>query len=448
MIKRTRRYLAGSGLGPLLVKAVVGSAGLRIGGMFFGFLVGIQLARGLGVEGYGLYGLAMSIIALLTVPTEFGLPQLLTREVAAAQAVKDWSMLRGILKWSSNTVLVISVVITIAMTFWLIATGRDLDSPLAMTLLAGLIMVPFVALGNLFSAALRGLQHIVKGQLPDTLIRPASYSLLLFILPMVTIPLNPAFAMGLGAVSAAIGLGVAGALMRKNLPSEINGVAPKMQSAAWWASALPMALTEGMRVLQGHMAILLLGFLATVSMVGTFRVASSVALVIAVPTTLLNVVGAPIIARLHAQGDNARSQHLLSWIALGMTSCTLILTIPFIVAGAPLLSFVFGEEFGDANTPLLVLCGGAVLSGFYGANAALLNMTRHQSRVTRASAVSLVLLALIAPPLILMQGAVGAAIATAFSMLIWNFLMWRDAHRLLALDTSLLPLFNSAKHHV
>jgi O-antigen/teichoic acid export membrane protein len=188
--------------------------------------------------------------------------------------------------------------------------------------------------------------------------------------------------------------------------------------------------------------------LATVSMVGTFRVASSVALVIAVPVTLLNVVGAPIIARLHAKGDNARSQRLLSWIALGMTSCTLILTIPFIVAGAPLLSFVFGEEFGDANTPLLVLCGGAVLSGFCGANAALLNMTRHQSRVTRASAVSLVLLALIAPPLILMQGAVGAAIATAFSMLIWNFLMWRDAQRLLALDTSLLPLFNSAKHHV
>jgi O-antigen/teichoic acid export membrane protein len=236
--------------------------------------------------------------------------------------------------------------------------------------------------------------------------------------------------------------------MRKNLPSEIIGVAPKMQSAAWWASALPMALTEGMRVLQGHMAILLLGFLATVSMVGTFRVASSVALVIAVPTTLLNVVGAPIIARLHAQGDNARSQRLLSWIALGMTSCTLILTIPFIVAGAPLLSFVFGEEFGDANTALLVLCGGAVFSGFYGASAVVLNMTSHQSRVTRASAVSLVLLALIAPPLILMQGVVGAAIATAFSMLIWNFLMWRDAQRLLALDTSLLPLFNSTKHHV
>ena len=261
-----------------------------------------------------------------------------------------------------------------------------------MSLLAGLIMVPFVALGNIFSAALRGLQHIVKGQLPDTLIRPASYSLLLFILPMATIPLNPTLAMTLGAVSAAIALGVAGALMRKNLPSEINVVAPKMQSAAWWASALPMALTEGMRVLQGHMAILLLGFLATVSMVGTFRVASSVALVIAVPTTLLNVVGAPIIARLHAQGDNARSQRLLSWIALGMTSCTLILTIPFIVAGAPLLSFVFGEEFGDANTALLVLCGGAVFSGFYGASAFILNMTSHQSRVTRASAVSLAFL--------------------------------------------------------
>jgi O-antigen/teichoic acid export membrane protein len=126
----------------------------------------------------------------------------------------------------------------------------------------------------------------------------------------------------------------------------------------------------------------------------------------------------------------------------------LILTLPFIVAGAPLLSFIFGKEFADANTPLLVLCGGAVFSSFYGSNAALLNMTKHQSRVTRASTVSIVLLGLIAPPLILVQGAIGAAIASAFSMLIWNFLMWRDAQRLLALDSSFLPIFFKTKHHV
>lgn len=448
MIQRSRKYLAGGGLGPLLIKTVIGSAGLRIAGMFFGFLVGVQLARGLGVEGYGIYGLAMAIIALLTVPTEFGLPQLLTREVAAAQVAEDWGRLRGILRWSSNTVLLISAIITIAVMIWLVFVERDLSSSLSKTLVAGLLMVPLVALGKLRGATLLGLQHITKGQLPDTLIRPASFSLLLFLVPWVTVSLTPVIAMSLGTLSAACAFGVALAMLWKHLPSEIYTAIPRIQSHDWWSSALPMALTEGMRVLQGHLVILLLGFMVTVAMVGLFRVASSMLLLINFPVSLFNVVGAPIIARLHAQGDRARLQRLLSWVALGMVSGTLLLTLPFLFAGVPLLSTVFGEEFGDANTPLLILCGGTLLNAFFGANAALLNMTGHQVRVTRASGVSLVILALASPPLIILFDVVGAAIANALAMLAWNILMWLDARRLLILDTSFLHLFKSSATHV
>ncbi|MEE4237106.1 MAG: polysaccharide biosynthesis C-terminal domain-containing protein, partial [Anderseniella sp.] len=102
------------------------------------------------------------------------------------------------------------------------------------------------------------------------------------------------------------------------------------------------------------------------------------------------------------------------------------------------------EEFAASNAPLLVLCGSIVISGFFGANATLLNMTGHQARVTRASVLSLVLLGLVAPPFIVMQGVVGAGIATALSTLTWNFLMWRDALRLLGLDTSFMPFLKRA----
>ena len=448
MIQRSRKYLAGSGLGPLLIKTVIGSAGLRIAGMFFGFLVGVQLARGLGVEGYGIYGLAMAIIALLTVPTEFGLPQLLTREVAAAQVAKDWARLRGILKWSGKTVLLISIIITVAVLIWLAVVERDFSSALSMTLIAGLFMVPLVALSNLLSATLRGLQYIVKGQFPDTLVRPASFSLLLFLIPQVSVPLNSVLAMGLGALSAACAFGVALAMLCKHLPSETYTAIPRVQSHDWWSSAFPMAFTEGMRVLQGHLVILLLGFMVTVAMVGLFRVASSMLLLINFPTSLLNIVGAPIIARLYAQGDRTKLQRLLSWVALGMVSGTLILTLPFIIAGGFILSTVFGAEFHGANAPLLVLCSGALFNAFFGANAALLNMTGHQVRVTRASGVSIVILALASPPLIILFDAVGAAIANALAMLAWNILMWLDARRLLILDTSIFPLFKSSAIHV
>ena len=423
----------------MLIKATLGSAGLRIGGMFFGFLVGAQLARGLGVEGYGTYGLAMSIIALLSVLTEFGLPQLLTREVAAAQVTKEWGRIRGVLEWSGRTVLLISLGIFCSTIIWLIASGKQLSEPLPMALIAGLLRVPFVAQGKLRCAALRGLQHIVKSQLPETLLRPASFSLLLFLAPFMT-PLSPALAMGLGVTAAAISLISSASMLRRVLPKEVHDANAVADSRDWWSSALPMALTEGMRVFQAHLAILLLGLLSSVVTVGLFRVASSVAVLIAFPLTLFTVVSAPVIARLHAQQDHKRLQRLLSWLALGMTAATMLLTLPFVLAGGPLLGMVFGKEFAASNPVLLVLCLSTVLSGFFGINAVLLNMTGHQMRVMRASWISLGVLAVACPLLITSMGALGAAMAAAFSMLVWNTMMWRDGIRLLGLDASFIPL--------
>lgn len=445
MISRARNYLAGPGLGPLLVKAVVGSAGIRIAGMGFGFLVGVQLARGLGAEGYGVYGIAMSIIALLTVPTEFGLPQLLTREVAAAQVAGNWARLRGVLQWASRAVLKISLAVAMAVLAWFAIAGQGMASPLGLTLMTGLLLVPLVAQGNIRSAALRGLQHIVKGQLPDALFRPALYSLLLFLVPLLIVPLSPAVAMGLGAISAAFAMLMAALMLQKEMPRQAVTSDVVIETRAWWSSALPMALTEGMRVLQAHMVILLLGIMSTVAMVGVYRVASSVTLLVAMPVTLFNLVSAPVIARLYAGGDHRRLQRLLAWVAAGMTVCVLLLAAPFLVAGDFMLGRIFGGEFSNANTTLLILCAGVVANGFFGANAILLNMSGHQGRVTKASGISLILLVMVLPPLIRIFGIAGAAIGSSLAMTVWNFLMWRDALRLLSLNSCLGAIFTMGR---
>lgn len=106
---RLKQYIKGDGLGALLIKASIGSAGLRVTSMLLSFLVGVLLARNLGPSGYGIYALVMAIIALLTVPTEFGLPSLVTREVAVARAEKDWGRIRGVLSWANTVVAILSL---------------------------------------------------------------------------------------------------------------------------------------------------------------------------------------------------------------------------------------------------------------------------------------------------------------------------------------------------
>jgi O-antigen/teichoic acid export membrane protein len=443
MFQRIRAYLKKPGLGPQLVKATMGSAGLRVAGMLFGFLSGVQLARGLGAHGYGVYGLAMSVIALMAVVTEFGLPQLLTREVAAAQVHRQWGRVRGILMWSSRMVLLTSALTLVGVVGWMYFSGRVAGSQFGWTLLTGVLLVPLVAEGKIRSATLRGMQFIVRSQLPETLLRPALFSLLLFVVSW-WLPLEPDLAMGLGVLSAAGSLLLSVFMLRASLPLEVRTATPEFEPKTWWSSAVPMAMTEGMRVFQGHLSVLLLGWFAAAASVGLFRVASSVAVLMAFPLTLFALVGAPLIARLHAQKEHERLQRMLSWLALVMTGSAVVMALPFLIAGGPLLGRVFGAEFSASNPILLVLCLNAGLTSFFGVNAVLLNMTGHQKRVTRASVISLAVAAVLSPLFIHQWGAVGAAWASTISMLVWNTTMWRDGVRLLSLDASFIPLIRGS----
>ena len=425
---------------PSFVSLVTSSAVVSIVGAGFAFLVGIQLARILGSEAYGQYGLVMSIIAIISVPTRIGLPQLLTRELASYQVQNNWGLIRGIQGWATKINLALSAVVILLIVLWLKVAAHELSRPVQLTLLAGLVLIPLMGQTSLREASLRGLQHIVRAQLPDVLIRPAFFSLLLFLWSLTTLEPSPVVAMGMAAASVAVAWIGAGVMLSRVTPAQMYSVKSTYQVKSWWPSALPMALSECMRVVQGHLVILLLGLMSTVIAVGLYRVASSVSTMLTLPVTLLMAGGAPMISRLHAQGERRQLQRLLRWLSLAMVLFTLVLVAPFLVFGSELLSAIFGPDFGTANQPLMILGCGMVGNACFGASPALLNMTGHERRVTRASTLALVFLLLSSPPLIYVFDIIGAALAYVFSMLLWRGLMWFDGLVLLDLDSSILAL--------
>lgn len=206
-----------------------------------------------------------------------------------------------------------------------------------------------------------------------------------------------------------------------------------------------MALTEGMRLLQEHLLILLLGVMVVMSEAGIYRMASSVMLFVAMPISLFNIVGMPIIARLHAIGEHSKLQRMLSLVAIGMTLGVALLSTPFLISGEWILTTVFGPDFREGNRVLSVLCVAVLVNAFFGANAAVLNMTGHQSKVTLASFFALVALLVGAVPLITFFGAFGAAVSSLISLTVWNVSMWRYANKNAQLDTSVLSFFRRGK---
>lgn len=445
MLKRSPPYLTRNGDVAELVRSLMHSAGLRVIGMGFGFLVGVQLARSLGASGYGVYGLAMSILSMVAIPAEFGLPQLLTREVAAAHQRGDRVAIGLLLRWAVRTLLcmaLLALLIAAMLGWW---NSAAMDVALMQALVAGLLFVVLAPLGNVYGAALRGLQQVVAGQTPDILLRPAVYSALLFASTLFLLEgLTPALAMGLQVVSVGVSTACAYFYLRTYLP--VDGMASKVrasneQAQQWLRSTWPLALTEAMRVVHGNFATLALGAFSTTAAVGIFRVGSSTSALLAMPISLFHIVLAPTIARLHTAGEPRRLEHLMGWSSAVMALGVGVLCLPFAFAGGPLLAFMFGSDFSDANATLLVLGFGSALGCLFGPGATLLNMTGHERRVTRSFALSLLTLCVLILPLGYYFEGFGAALAVSLSSIFWSVVMWWDAKQLLGIDASVRSLW-------
>lgn len=441
-ISGTLNYVLSEGLGPFLVRAVAGSGAVQIAGMLVTFLVGVQLARGLGVEGYGYYGIAMAVIAIAGVPGEYGIPKLVTREVAAASAHDDRPRMFGVLRWADMAAYAIAALSLVAALVLAIFLSAE-RSLVATAILWGLPVVPLIAFARIRGGALQGLHNVVLGQVPFNLLRPLLLSLMLFALfhwhPDAAAP----EAMALNVVTAAAALLLSELWLRQRLPAEKPAKLVR-SGRQWLASSIPMALADGMRIMSLQLAILFLGILATSAEVGLFRIAASIVVMAAVPIALVNRVVSPVIAKLFAQGDIRRLQQLCTRAAQVMAAAVLALTLPFVFFGEPLISFIFGDEFGPAYLSVLILCAGQIISASFGPNASLLVMTGHERRVTRAMFIALavnIAIVLIAAPL---WGSAGAAVAAMGFLITWNGLAWLDAKRLLRVDTSLLPSSRAA----
>ncbi|MBL4772685.1 MAG: oligosaccharide flippase family protein, partial [Alcanivoracaceae bacterium] len=420
-----------------VINALIGSVGIRLLGMSLGFLVGVQLARGLGTDGYGLYSLVMSIIALFTVFTQFGIPQLTIREVSKAKVKKNWGAIKGILIWSNYVILIMFLIILLAL-FTLKWLNLKVVSDLEVfhTFLYGLMFVPLLAVVQIRSCALMGLQKIVLGQISDVVLRPLFFSCSLFVcFQILSFDASASNAMFLQLFSIALVFFIALILLKKNMPVDLSKIKPNISARKWLSSSVPMAFTEGMRVLQGHLAILILGFFLSLNDIGIFKVAVSISVLIAMPVSLINTVSGSIVSDLYTKKEFGQLAKISSAMSILMVLGVLALVIPFVIYGHEIIVWSFGSGYDQSVVILLIIGFGHLISAFFGINAILLNMTKHEKRVTRAILYSLVVNIVLAIVLILNFGLIGAAVANAVSLVIWNVLMWYDVKKLLKINS-------------
>lgn len=408
-----------------LLKIFSASFIIRISYTLFGFINSVLLARYFGAEQYGVYVFTLSIVALLSIPTQLGMPLLVVREFAAFQAIKNWGLMKGLALRSHQFVFVVAAVFCSAAVLWLWNNPSNYSETKQQALLISLLLVPIISLGALRDAMLRGLRHVVLAQLPEGFIRPLLLMLCLLFFVFVTQKKASVAEMLFFYTLCSLTAFIVGWLFFKRYkPIELSSAIPKFDSKSWFTAALPIGLTGAMQVFNSELSVLYLGFLSLDVDIAFFRIAVLASGFIVIFMQITDSIVAPYLSQYYQEKKFTEIEQLIKKVC----AITVILTLPvfivFVVLGKWMIVTFYGESYQLAYYPLVILSVGQLFNAVVGPVALLLVMTGQQKLVTWGTLFSLVVNIILHFFLVPLYGMIGAAIATSICLILWNILLW------------------------
>ena len=405
-----------------LIHGVSGSLVLMVGNTALALLMAVVLARVLGVENFGIYAFCLSIAQILTVPAMLGGQKLLVREVATYQTRGDFHFLRGLLLRFRQANFLASIILALAAAgigFWVYR-----DSSMLIPFLVAMALVPLHSAMQLQGAVLRGLQHILLGQVAQTL-RPALVIILVGLMFWMTgQSLGAEVALSAQLAGSAVLVALTCFLLRRLLPSKAKKVKPEYETSRWVKSMLPFVFVGGMQILNNETSVILLGALQNPEAVGLYRVAQHGAQLVPFGLMAVNMAIAPTVSELFAKGEKERLQRLISKSMVAVLAFALPVALGLILGGKWLIPFVFGQDYAPAYIPLVILCLAQLVNAGMGSVGLILNMAGLERFTARGVAIAAVASVVLNVSLIPFFGVVGAAIASSSSLVIWNILLF------------------------
>jgi O-antigen/teichoic acid export membrane protein len=440
------QFFAGDSLRAQLLRGGVGSLAIKTAHAGLAFLLAVVLARELGPEGYGVYSFALAILMITAIPAQAGIPQLVVRETAKAQANKDWGLMCGLWRWANLEVIVFSIIGALVVGGILPFMGGA-DDERVTTVAIGIALIPLIALANVRAACLRGLRMVVWGQLPERVFRPALLLVLVggWIIILGTRGGPSAWSvMGLHVIAAGVSFAVGGLMLWMARPENMKRrPVPSYQSSSWHKAVIPLAMITGLQMINNYADLIILGIFRSNEEVGIYRAVFQVALLVIFGLQAINQVLHPHFARLYLDGAHEKLQRLVTISSRAILGLALPPALLFIIFGDDVLRLIFGDPFLAGRPALAILVAGQLVNASLGSVGALLNMTGHERDTMNGMIVAMVVnvgLNLVLAPL---YGMAGAAAATATSVLVWNILLRKAVLKRLLIESSALGLKNS-----
>lgn len=420
--------------------SALGSLAVKFFSALTSFLVGIFLARNLGLESFGIYTIALTTVLILSVPVSLGLPNLITRYVSKYKVENDLSLIKGLLIRANQLVILITIIVYIIAYISYIFWWKTYESELVETIIYSFLLLPLLALGALRAAALRGLKFVILGQLPDTFLRNLFFLILILVYYYGGYNLSPVIAMKLHIFSALIAFLIGAYSLYDKLGRETKNLPALYLSKYWIKQALPFSLNSVVQIIKSKLSTYILAIFGSVESVAVFDVATRGASLVAFTLDALNKAIAPYISTEYEKNNIINLQRIVTKTSRIIFVCSIPVLLAFIIGGEYMISFLFGDEYTSAYIPLIILCAGQLVNAATGSVGLVLNMTNRQAYYTKIVVYMTIINTILCIPFVIWFDVVGAAILTALIIVIQNLILVKYVFNKLKINTTIFNL--------
>jgi len=423
------------------VRDVTGSLFLRVTSTLLQIGLAILVARILPLESFGLYALVMSWAMVLVVPSMVGTTQFIQREISVARSKKQWERLKGLIKWSTHTVLIVSFFSSIAACSWIfvkIPSGNSDRYAFAI----GFMLIPVLAMMQLWQAQLRGWGNVLAGQVGTAIIKPLLFCVLLpaAYLLFTKEEITASLILAVHLVAAFIALGVTAFLKFRHIQI-LHGTEPRTEPWKWFRLSSRFTVLSALIIINNRIGILMVGDMLGKADTGLFTVAAKGAGLLTVGLMAANLALAPRMAAFFHGGEIKKLQQMITRTYRIVALITVPVVLLFVFFGDFFLS-IFGPAYVVAWPALIILSLAQLVSVLGGPVGGMLNMAGQERLTMIGIAISLFVNVVANAVLIPAMGINGAALSTALSIFVAALLLSFLCYRRLGIWT---PVFGAGK---
>lgn len=194
---------------------------------------------------------------------------------------------------------------------------------------------------------------------------------------------------------------------------------PEKREREWLRALVPLMLVSAMYTVNSRTDQAMIGAMVGSGAVGIYAAAVRVADVVIFFIVAINAMLGPTVAGLYARRDQEGLQRIVTMTARWIGGLSIPAAVVLYGLSGRILS-LFGPEFPAGAWALRWLCCGQVVNACAGSVALLLTTTGHERDALKGITLGAVVNVAGNAVMIPRYGINGAAVATAFSTVVWN----------------------------